>query len=176
MTTQTILSGSASNLQKAIDIATAKALGRLDLENIFNTWHPFKVAEPLLIYLAWSLSIDHWDSDYPESFKRELVAATIEQHHRRGTPSSLRRYLGIFGITDFELIEGWEGDNVPPAVKLVINQPVSNLTASLVFDQVARYLPARSYVTDIDFSGATHSYDGTINYDDEFNYGVVENG
>lgn len=174
--TQTVLPHSASPLQRAIDIALGKALARLELEKIFNTWHPFKVAEPLLIYLAWSLNIDHWNSEYPESFKRELVAATIEQHHQRGTLASLRRYLAIFGIHDFTTIEGWHGDNVPPGVKIVINQPVSNLTASLVFDQIERYLPGRSYVTDIDFTSATHSYDGSIDYDDEFNYGVVENG
>ncbi len=173
---QTILPRSASPLQKAIDSALGKALARLDLEQVFDHWHPFKVPERLLIYLAWSLNIDHWDSNYPEAYKRELVAATIIQHHRRGTPDSLRRYLNIFGITDYQLIEGWEGSNVPPAVNIEINQPVSNLTASLVFDQINRYLPARSYVTSIDFSGATHSYDGTINYDNEFNYGVVENG
>lgn len=170
-----ILANSASPLQKAIDSALGKALEKIELTPIFNQWHPYKVAEPLLIYLAWALNVDHWDSQYPESQKRELLAATIDQHFSRGTPSSLRRYLSIFNINDYTLIEGWENGNVPPGVSIVVNEPVSNLTASLVFDQIGRYLPGRSYVREIDFTGGVISYDGSIDYDAEFNYGAVSN-
>jgi len=173
---QSVLPSSASPLQVAIDLAIGSALSRLDLNSIFDHWNPIKAREPLLIYLAWALNVDHWDADYPESFKREILASTVVQHHRKGTPGSLRRFLEIFGITEYDLIEGFEQGNVPPGVKIVINQPLSNLTASLVLDQIHRYLPARSYLSSIDFSQSTHSYDGAIDYDNEFNYGVIANG
>jgi phage tail P2-like protein len=173
---QSILTQSASPLQKAIDIALGKALAKIPLKPIFNQWDPREVAEPLLIYLAWALNVDNWDSKMPVSQKRQLVESTVQQHFARGTPSGLRRYLAIFNITDYELIEGWQGDNVPPGIGLEINQPISNLTADLVFDQINRYLPGRSYVKALDFTGGVISYDGTIDYDAEFNYGAVSNG
>jgi hypothetical protein len=151
---QSILTQSASPLQKAIDIALGKALAKIPLEPIFNQWDP----------------------RMPVSQKRQLVESTVQQHFARGTPSGLRRYLAIFNITDYELIEGWQGDNVPPGIGLEINQPISNLTADLVFDQINRYLPGRSYVKALDFTGGVISYDGTIDYDAEFNYGAVSNG
>lgn len=169
------MASSASPLQRSIDLAGANQLQAIDVNAIFKQWSPDDCPKPLLVYLAWALNVDFWDSEYPEQTKREIIRTAPEQHAQRGTPLSVIRFLNIFNIIDFELIEDMREGNVPPGVILKINRPISNLTARLVFSDIGRFLRGASYISRIDFTSAPHSYNGVIRYDGEFNYGEVSN-
>ena len=155
-----IMTASASDLQVAIEQAVAKQLSAIDLNAIFDHWSPDRCPPNLLVYLAVALNVDEWSDNYPDSTKRDLLRGAIGRHYQRGTIASLRDFLAAFDIGDFDLIEDTQGVNVSPGIIIRVNQPIANATAAMVFDQVARYLPARCYITRVDFTSAAHSYGG----------------
>lgn len=52
-------------------------------------------AAPLeaLPWLAWGLSVDNWDPNWPEAVKRQAIADSIEDHRRKGTRASVETVL-----------------------------------------------------------------------------------
>jgi phage tail P2-like protein len=60
-----------------------------------------------LPWLAWALSVDTWDSDWPESTKRSLIANSVQIHKTKGTVSAIERVMDALGVTA-ELREWFE--------------------------------------------------------------------
>lgn len=52
-----------------------------------------------LPWLAWALSVDTWDADWPEATKRSVIAASWDVHRYKGTVFAVRRALEAL---DFE--------------------------------------------------------------------------
>lgn len=48
-------------------------------------WKPYEIRADLLPWLAWTLSVDHWDDDWSEERKRAVVANSIAVHRKKGT-------------------------------------------------------------------------------------------
>ena len=91
-------------LEIALEGATAP---RVSPDAIRDLWNPHRCPANLLPWLAWAVSVDYWDTDWPEQQKRDVVAASIEVHRHKGTVSAMRRVVQALGF-DFSIVEWWE--------------------------------------------------------------------
>jgi hypothetical protein len=56
-------------------------------------WRPETCPVHLLPFLAWSLSVDLWEEDWPEGRKRRICAEALKLHRLKGTLESVKRLL-----------------------------------------------------------------------------------
>lgn len=134
-----LLPPNSTPLERAFDSLELETLGELPVP-VGTVWSPAACPAELLPWLAWSLSIDIWDSAWSESQKRAAIASAIDDQRRKGTRAALRRALDRFdpliGITE------WFEDRVnldPYTVRLDL--PDRN-TSDFIYDDdtVARLL------------------------------------
>lgn len=67
---------------------------QLDADQIRHLWDPWKCQIDELPYLAWALSVDIWDTTWPEAKKRAVVASAFSDHKIKGTLGGIEKYLG----------------------------------------------------------------------------------
>ena len=79
---------------------------------IQTLWDPQTCPENLLPWLAWALSVDAWDSDWPTFVKRKVIAESVVIHRRKGTVEAVRRAMAVLGV-QVELREWFETDGPP---------------------------------------------------------------
>lgn len=86
------------NATKA-ELALEAVLARVnDIPTSFrDLWNPQKCPIKLLPWLAWAVSVDAWDSDWPEHTKRAAVASSIDVHRHKGTAGSMDDVVAAFG-------------------------------------------------------------------------------
>ncbi len=104
----TYLPDTATGLARAMDLLERRLL-QLPVQMIAKD--PFVVDVKLLDHLAWELSVDVWDFDWPEDIKRNMIAASVELHRFKGTPHAIKRALAIFDV-DTEFLEWFEPEGV----------------------------------------------------------------
>ncbi|WP_367349679.1 phage tail protein I [Sphingobium yanoikuyae] len=89
-----ILPPRSTPLQRALEQVS---FDMLDLPvELRKLWSPWECPMSHLPWLAWGLSVDIWDADWPEAVKRAAVADAIAFQRRKGTPASLRVVLDRF--------------------------------------------------------------------------------
>ena len=91
-----ILPANASALERALEGVQARLTG-LDLR-LADLWNPHACPPEFLPFLAASLSLDHWDSDWPEADKRGAIAAAMRVHAHKGTRGALKDALDGLGV------------------------------------------------------------------------------
>lgn len=94
MSAVSILPPRSTPLQKALERVTADMFD-LPVE-LRKLWSPAQCPASHLPWLAWGLSVDIWDANWPEGVKRAAVADAIAFQRRKGTPASLRTVLDRF--------------------------------------------------------------------------------
>lgn len=143
----------SSSLEHAVEASTARVV---DFEMpLSSLWNPNTLPENGLPWLAWALSVDDWQSHWPESVKRDVVAASPGIHRMKGTAGAVRRALKNLGAS-VELKEWWQTGGEPYTAEMVayagVNlDPQNNtlLTPKMqqqLFDAVMRTKPARSQI------------------------------
>lgn len=60
-------------------------------------WNPQTCPAGTLPWLAWSLHVDEWDSNWTEQQKRDVIAASVAVHKTKGTIGALKRALAALG-------------------------------------------------------------------------------
>jgi len=80
----------------------------LDTDRLRRLWDPFRCHIDDLPYLAWALSVDIWDTEWPEAKKRRVVADAVSHHRIKGTKAGMATYLELVDSKLENLI-------VPPA-------------------------------------------------------------
>jgi hypothetical protein len=80
----------------------------LDTERLRRLWDPYRCHIDDLPYLAWSFSVDIWDTSWPEEKKRSVVAEAVSHHRLKGTKAGVATYLDLVDAKLVDLI-------VPPA-------------------------------------------------------------
>lgn len=100
------LPASATSFQFAIAGIDAARLAAIDVP-IGDLWNPWRCPAKLLSYLAWALSVDIWDDDWPEERKRKVIAAAPMVHRLKGTRAAVRRALDAFDL-ESRIIEWFE--------------------------------------------------------------------
>lgn len=84
---------------------------------IRDLWKPKSCPAELLPWLAWALSVDEWDSDWPDSIKRSVIEQSVAIHRKKGTVHAVRRALEILGV-QVELREWFEQKGEPHTFSL----------------------------------------------------------
>jgi len=59
---------------------------------------PWSCPPEWLFLLAWDLSVDVWDADWPDSVKRAVCDASWEVHRYRGTRFAIETQLAALGL------------------------------------------------------------------------------
>lgn len=148
----TLLPPNASLLESGIEAATARASA---VPVDFNPlWDPDTCPIVLLPYLAYALSIDTWDSNWPEAIKRSRVRTAIEIQRYKGTAKSIRDIIRVFG-GQIALREWWQSDPPGPphtfSVVLFLSAlggaaPTSEFIEQMI-EEIRRTKPVRSHFT-----------------------------
>lgn len=85
----------ATKQERALSMTTARA-GSVPVP-VGELWDPYTCPLAVLPWLAWSLSVDPWDSTWSEGQKREAIAESIAVHRVKGTIGALKRALQAIG-------------------------------------------------------------------------------
>lgn len=100
----TLLPPNATAFERALDAVEAERLGDLPVP-IGDVWSPERCPVELLPWLAWGVSIDIWDTAWPEQVKRDAIAGAIDDQRRKGTKLAVRRALDridpLIGVTEW---------------------------------------------------------------------------
>jgi phage tail P2-like protein len=86
---------------------------------IADLWNPQTCPLAALPWLAWTLSIDKWDTDWTEERKRAATAGAIAAQRRKGSVASVRAVLrGIDDLLELvEAIRPWPRTGSPCACR-----------------------------------------------------------
>jgi len=130
---RSILPDTATPLERALLSVELASLAEIDISLISKIWNPHEVPLILLPWLAWALSVDVWDDNWPEKVKRRVVAATPMVHRLKGTRIAVERSLQSIGYkTTIE--EWWEQEPVARRgtfkIEVIFNTADSFLTES----------------------------------------------
>ena len=101
--------------ERAIE-ATVERSSQLPVA-IDSLWNPASCPENLLPWLAWALSVDTWNSGWPETLKRQVIAESVAIHRKKGTVDSVRRAMAVLGV-QVELREWFEQNGAPHTFSL----------------------------------------------------------
>jgi hypothetical protein len=104
-----ILPKSASAYERVLGLNVERLL-ELDTDRIRNLWNPWTCDADDLPYLAWALSVDVWDTRWPLTKKRSVVANALKHHRIKGTQAGIETYLGL---VDTKVVQ-----TITPGVKL----------------------------------------------------------
>lgn len=145
--------------------ALAAATGRLDRVPVAvrDVWSPATCPTVVLPWLAWALSVDQWEPDWPEDLKRATIASAIEVQRIKGTVGAVRRSLAALSMSA-RVLE-WHRQQVPGAAytyKLLIDAapgaPVASLEAlSIAIAAVDRTKSLRSHLDTIEISTSSEA-------------------
>lgn len=194
-----LLPPSASAWMRGAEAATAKLSGITVA--IRTLWTPTACPVDLLPYLAWALSVDRWDKNWPAEKKIASIQRSYWLHRRKGTSGAVRRVIEDMGFSA-TLAEWFEIGNEPGTFQIEVNVNEVGLTSRtldelnrLINDAkpVSRHISQMSiatHVTGFIYTGAALYggdiisiypedyepeeniiYNGVIFHDDNFNYG-----
>lgn len=89
----TLLPPNATPAMRAIEQAVAARLAALSPGVVRNLWNPALCDAAYLPLLAWAFAVEVWDSTWPEARKRQVIAASLDVHRRKGTRGALEAAL-----------------------------------------------------------------------------------
>lgn len=93
----TLLPPSASAWMRSAEAATARLSGITVA--IRTLWTPATCPVDLLPYLAWALSVDRWDKNWPAEKKIASIQQSYWLHRRKGTRAAVRRVIEDMGFS-----------------------------------------------------------------------------
>lgn len=147
-----ILPPASTSLERAVEQLTVRLNG-VDVDLPSRLWNPEICPPDMLPWMAWGLSLDAWDSTWPESIRRSRVASAIAIARKKGTAASVRSVIASFGGS-VAIREWWqmEPPGTPHTFSLVMNlgdpdAPVSGSFVDQVIAEVTRVKPVRSHFT-----------------------------
>lgn len=154
-----------------LEVAAARAASEIarvpvPLRTLWN-WRTCPVN--LLPYLAWALSVDRWDENWPEATKRNVIASSFYIHQHKGTISALRRVVEPLGYL-IEVKEWWQLDEEPGTFRLVVGVLDTGITDEM-YIELERLIegakPASRHLTGLAISLSTSgpAYVGAGCYD-----------
>jgi len=150
--TASLLPPNASPFERAVEQATAR-IGDIATP-LRDLWNPQTCPVNLLPWLAWSLSIDNWQPDWPEYIKRSRIAAAIEIQRHKGTVKAVKDTVASFGGS-VDVVEWWQKSpkGIPHTFDLTLTLSGNDgetATAQFVKDvitEVEKVKPVRSHYT-----------------------------
>lgn len=130
MGAQHLLPGNSTPLERQAAVALAQ-IQRVPIP-LRLLWNPDLCPVAVLPYLAWSFSVDRWDSTWSEATKRAAIRAAYFIHSRKGTVGALRRVVEPLGYL-IEIVEWWQDvpEGVPGTFKLRIGVLDTGITEEM---------------------------------------------
>ena len=130
MGAQHLLPSNSTQLERDAAVALAQ-IQRVPIP-IRLLWNPDLCPLAVLPYLAWSFSVDRWDSTWSEFTKRAAIRAAYYIHSRKGTIGALRRVVEPLGYL-IEIIEWWQDvpAGVPGTFKLKVGVLDTGITEEM---------------------------------------------
>lgn len=178
----TILPPNAGAGERAIEQAQAR------LEDVpvphRDLWDPDTCPPELLPYLAYTYSVDRWDSAWPVETRRQAIRDSIAVHRVKGTVGALKRAIGALGF-DAEFQEWWQTSGAgldPHEFRAVIETHGLGLTlaqARAVAQIIDSTKPLRSHMAEISYAALVPpalAYVGSVPFDGSYSYTVAEVG
>lgn len=132
----TLLPPSASAWMRSAEAATARLSGITVA--IRTLWTPTACPVDLLPYLAWALSVDRWDKNWPAEKKIASIQQSYWLHRRKGTSGAVRRVIEDMGFSA-TLAEWFEIGNEPGTFQIEVNVNEVGLT-SRTLDELNRLI------------------------------------
>ncbi|ENU7545893.1 phage tail protein I [Escherichia coli] len=137
--------------------------------NLRKLWNPDECPVNLLPYLAWALSVDRWDKNWPEQTKRQAVGDSWMIHRHKGTISALRSAVEPLGYI-INVTEWWENNDPPGTFRIDVGVLESGITEEMYLEMerliadakpASRHLIGLNIIQDI----AGYMYTGGVSYD-----------
>lgn len=126
-----LLPPSASDFMRNAEKVTEKIT---DIPVMLRTlWNADTCPVNLLPYLAWALSVDRWDKDWPELTKRQSIRDAWLIHRHKGTIGALRRVVEPLGYI-INVTEWWETNDPPGTFRLDIGVLESGITEEMYYE------------------------------------------
>lgn len=183
-----LLPDNATPQEVALDRATGR-IGAVPVD-VRLTWNPQTCPPAILPWLAWALSVDEWQPEWPVEQKRAVIAASVGVHRRKGTRTAVVEALQAAGYGDAELIEdygrqyhdgsfGHDGSRIYAQedhwaeYRVILTRPISLAQGQQVRRILAGVAPLRSHLKAMDFQEAAHLYSGAILNDGTYSHGVA---
>jgi len=122
---------SSTQLERAIEAALAETT-EIPLRTLYN---PDTCPAHLLPWLAWTWSVDRWDSGWTEAVKRSAIRSAFYVHAHKGTIGALRRVVEPLGYL-IEVIEWWQTvpRGVPGAFALKVGVLDTGITEEMYLE------------------------------------------
>jgi phage tail P2-like protein len=156
-----LLPANATALERALEGVTAR-IGDVPVP-VGNLWNPQTCPAALLPWLAWALSVDDWQPDWPESTKRAVLAESLTLHCRKGTPWAVERALIVAGAPN-ATVQDWysypAGAGEPYHFKVVVDIEGTEVTAeteSRLLQTINRAKNVRSVLDGIEYNLSVRS-------------------
>lgn len=111
----------------------------------------------LLPWLAWELSLDLWDENWTEAQKRAAIAASPYVHHKKGTPSAIKRSIETIGYT-VKIFTNRHERLAPHAFRMEIGVSSRGIDEHLINEierQISTNKNTRSYLSRLSLFGET---------------------
>ncbi|AOT09362.1 phage tail protein I [Pseudoalteromonas luteoviolacea] len=110
------LQGNTSELELALEHCSDRILN-IPVSHK-QLWDPWRCPLRFLPWLADALSVDVWDSAWPEHVQRKVIADSVPRHRYKGTISAVNNALKVLNAK-VELQEWWQYGGVPHSAKLL---------------------------------------------------------
>ena len=164
-------------------------------------WTPTASLVDLLPYLAWALSVDRWDKDWPAERKIAAIQRSYWLHRRKGTRAAVRRVVEDMGFSA-TFAEWFEVGDEPGTFRLEVDINEVGLTAKALAELnrlISDAKPVSRHPAQLNISAKLHgdirvgstlcggdiisiypadyeaeeniTYNGVIFHDSNFNYG-----
>ena len=146
---KTLLPPNATLLELATEASMAIAFDHdIDIDLL---WSAEKCPIELLPYLAWALSVDTWNADWPEHVKRQVVASSVYVHRFKGTPAGIKAALNALdlGVTISEWFEHGGEPFTFSADVTVTTRGLTDREFQDIIDVIATTKNARSHLSQL---------------------------
>ena len=150
-----LLPPNSTQVELAIDAASAARLTALQA-GVRRRWNPHTCPTAWLGVLAWALSVDTWRSEWSETTKRAVIAASPRVHRLKGTVAAVRAAVEAFGVParviEWFSLEGQAAGLAPytAVVETLLTEVSAEPGAALLDDLLASAkaaAPARVHLT-----------------------------
>lgn len=112
---QSLLPPNATDTERDLE-QTLSQFEQIDVP-IDILWNPHTCPAEWLPWLAWAMSVDDWDSRWPEQIRRQVIAESFYIHSRKGTIAAIKRIFEALNI-HVELKEWFEFGGIPHTFRL----------------------------------------------------------
>ncbi|MEB0137990.1 MULTISPECIES: phage tail protein I [unclassified Undibacterium] len=168
--TRSLLPPNASTLERALEQSSAR-LGDIPFR-LRDNWQPERCPSNLLPWLAWAVGVEEWDSNWPESMQRDVIASARRIRQQKGTPAAVKRALLALGHPNAHLLERSDA-NKWATFKIILTRPVSIKQAELIKLRINQVKRNCCHLTALDFTCTPIKYNATIKYDGSYSHGMV---